>query len=192
MIKLLFIILSIYLIQEALSSTSNKSENESTHQCIDPTTEQLGELMFNYEKKFDGSFNLLDVEAVQKSLSRNLVILDSYLKIETLNEHKCVKNVKNENNYKGLCSWHNRFSYREDRYPHLLMSAVCNCRECDSITRNINDFEFSCQPLKKLYPALIRTGKCSLNSNIYEWKPALEYVQIACMCMRNGTNYPVV
>ena len=188
MIKILLISLSFYLI---LLKQAIRSENSMT-QCTDPTTEQLGELMFKFEKKFDGSLNLLDVEAVQKSLRKNLIILDSYIKIETLNEQKCVKSTNsNENNKGGLCSWHNRFSYREDRYPHLLMSAVCNCRECDSITRNINDFEFSCQPLKKLYPALIR-GKCSLNTYIFEWKPALEYVQIACMCMRNGTNYPVV
>ena len=70
------------------------------------------------------------------------------------------------------------------------MYAVCNCHECDSLNRNIRDFEFSCQPLKKLYPVLKR-GSCDSINRVYEWKPVLEYVSVACMCMRNGTNFPV-
>ena len=195
---IIFIILSFNLIFFKISPVSITAQygssfmrklNETTN-CRDPTTEELGELMFNFEKKFDGNLNFLDVEAAKRSIG-NLVILDSFLKVEPfVNEKKCAVNRNSNEHNKGLCSWHNIFTYREHHYPHILMQAICNCPKCDSVNRKINDFEFSCQPLKKIFPALTR-GKCNLNNKIYEWKPALEYVSIACMCMRNGTNYPV-
>jgi hypothetical protein len=174
-----FILLTNYNIIE--------SKKTNTTNCLNPTSEKFGELMLKFERQFDGGFNMLDVDSVQKSIA-SLIIIDDFLKVNHRNERKCIKNNNDRIENKGLCSWHNRLSHREDRFPHLVMHAICNCNDCEIANRKTDDFEFSCQPLKKLQPALIRGG---CRDNIFEWKPAFEYISVACLCMRNGTNLPL-
>jgi hypothetical protein len=81
-----------------------------------------------------------------------------------------------------FCPWHYSLFERNDRFPFMRVSAVCNCKKClleEFLEYDHNKTEMGCVPIRIPMPALYRK-ECV--NGIYKWVFAIEYVSVACTC----------
>ena len=157
-----------------------QNTNSSNSQCQDPNEEFmiLKHLsLIHYFKEFIGILNLKEVSSIFEDI---IMKNDAeHVNVETKNLTDCASRVHGLKPI-GLCNSQNYLHWRENMYPAIRNQVKCLCDKC--LTLKQHDLQFRCTPIKMIMPALIRNQKNCIDG-IYDWKPTLEYVSIACECL---------
>ncbi len=93
-------------------------------------------------------------------------------------------------NQQSICPFKYIVNKRENKYPFYRVQVKCTCDKC-TLTKSkfIQNF-YSCQPVVKYVPVLIREeNKCD-SDGFYRWLPSTEIVNLACVCATNGRWFP--
>ncbi len=174
-----------------LSSTKSVRNivSNKTSSCVDPDVSILEDKRIEMMKILYDGFSILDHPAVLKMLDN--VKIHNFLPQTDSESLEYGSKSCNESLLKilhdherGLCPWHYKVEYRNDRYPMTRMQAKCNCNGCYFVNnRTISEGnDFNCRKIKKLMPVLVR-GDCF--NGVYNWNMMFEHVSVACMCMKD-------
>ena len=113
-----------------------------------------------------------------------------------LNENKfidntqCFKHVRNRTtiNQRSLCPWKHIIKNRTEKYPFWYTNVQCTCDEC-SIKKEKKTHQ--CSPVMKLSLILEKTEEFD-RDGLCKWKPATEFVNVACVCAEKGQLIPTL
>ena len=176
----------------SMSRASGKIKNNVTF-CKDPDLSFIEERRVDMMRLFYDGFSILDHAAVIKILENFTIGSDQAS--DTVDSLEYGAKQCNESSLKilhdherGLCPWHYKIEYRNDRYPMTRLQAKCNCNNgCYFLNNKINSDgkDFDCHPIRKLMPILVR-GDCA--DGVFNWNIMFENVAIACMCMKNDVD----
>lgn len=190
-IKILVIILFLINLSMSLHRHQKiyRRISEKTNGCQDPgevykedLLNQYEILLKNYEetmlktKQFEFGFSKSFLKNSSKSLFDNSQC--RYSKRNTTNLAK-----------KSKCPWKNVIEYRENKYPHYVTTARCNCETCNQLgDSQMSSFNFKCMPVLKATPVLIREKKCGPDG-YFIWTPSVEEINLSCFCgIKNNLN----
>ena len=154
-------------------------ETKNITECQDPDEEfmMINHLnLINYFKEFIGLLNLKEV----KNIFQDLIIKTSndVDSVFSKNLSECPQRIPSGIKQNGLCNSQNSLQMRTNIYPTIRNQIKCLCDKCLNLKQD--DLQFRCTPVKILMPGLLRDKMCF--DGIFEWKPMLEWVSIACEC----------
>jgi hypothetical protein len=157
----------------------NRYETKNITECQDPDDEfmMINHLnLINYFKEFIGMINLKEV----KNIFQNLIIKGSNEddSVFSKNQTECPQKLQLGIKPTGLCNSRNTLQLRTNMYPAIRSQVKCICDKCLNLKQD--DLQFRCTPVKILMPGLMRDRMCY--DGIFDWKPILEWVSIACEC----------
>jgi hypothetical protein len=169
-----------------------KSNNQK---CSDPTPSVMMANLVKIQyilKDLSGMLDIAYVQDVFKKYINNHVPITKNSFV--FGSKRCNDNLANltQINEMTTCPWHTRIEIRENRYPHMVSHARCNCLNCMHLKVLKDDVKYRCQELYRLSPALIRDEHCDGDERVgvYEWKPILEKIAVSCVCSRS--NKPLI
>ena len=94
-------------------------------------------------------------------------------------------------NQQSLCPWKYEVKRRPNRFPHYKSVVKCTCDSCQPILDD--DLKrkhlYTCHPVLQSQPSLVK-GKCG-SDGYYDWKPELEFINVACVCGYSNTYKPL-
>lgn len=163
------------------------NQNANANECTNPDEDKLHEIILNHSEFFikQEFFDSPEFFSKYRDIPRFRNLSDNSLVNYTIGEKDCIFRNRTQPNEIGVCPWHYKIHYRENRYPYYRKEAICNCQHCHNVMRVINDTERLCRPIKKNFPILYRGNPVQVSSSKceYEMKLAFEEVTVACECM---------
>ncbi len=78
---------------------------------------------------------------------------------------------------------------RANKYPPFRAEVKCTCDRCMTLSSELLS-ETGCMPVLKAMPVLVR-GKCD-DDGYYVWTPAVEQVNVACVCAYRNKLIPLL
>lgn len=90
--------------------------------------------------------------------------------------------VNNQNATRELatCPWRYERRYRRDRFPLVILEAVCKCEKCITFSRK-GLRNYKCMPILRPHLALERSNACDGN-RVWMWRPVVEMINHGCTC----------
>lgn len=172
--------LQIYFIKlvDLEKSTSTKT-SQPKPVCQNPDVEYLDLVLSD----FYSFYRKHEQNTYKKAIKQNEVetFKSSTLKqmLDNLLDKSQCGNDRNKTslNQQSLCPWKYIVTYRTQKYPHYKTEVKCTCDSCSIGYKS----RYKCMPVLKITPVLENTGECG-HDGFYKWKPASEYVNVACVC----------
>lgn len=185
---LIFVIITIASMMEKTESIVNPL---LATRCQNPPDNHLRVLLANAYENFINDI-IRGVEyfppASPSSLNMSMPTNES----KRIGETVCYRSVQTnwtteDTRTLRTCPHHFAAVHRTNRYPYLIMQAVCNCRSCLGYENDNNRTpRYQCMPVLVNKPVL-KQGNCLWKSNTYIWIPSYEKVAVSCTCIETAS-----
>lgn len=165
--------------------------------CMDQKIEDLEQIYSDYiifVQNYDEVIYRMNSPRLYSDLQRSKekkTINDKVYYDSLFSNSQCNSEERNKTkiNEQSVCPWESVVIQRLDRYPFHREVALCTCGTCSSEIDEFPNSLFSCMPISKTLPVLIKKkNKCD-SEGYAVWEKKFEKINVACVCGLRNKHY---